>query len=89
MSKRLDELQERLDKFDRVLKALQVEWDEWYDKFRLLYARAAKRIKDAAQAEDEAPEPAQDAPGRTISPHVGYGHAPMHTPLNGGGRRNY
>lgn len=48
----------RLEVVEKRLKALDVEWDEWYDKYRRLYARLAKRV-----AHDE--KAAEDAPGST------------------------
>lgn len=52
--------------FERIVKDIRLEWDEMYDKFRLLYARASKRIKDAATIEPEAHKPLEDAPQLTI-----------------------
>lgn len=70
--------------FERRLKVLEdanrerdVEWSGWYDKFRLLYARLAKRVRDAAEADHDTPPSAQDASGTTIRPAVGYGHPPL------------
>lgn len=65
MRKRLDDLSERQDRLERIVKDLRLEWDEMYDKFRLLYARVSKRIKDAANTEPEAPQSLQNPPGRT------------------------
>lgn len=76
LTKRLDELSSRQDRFDRVVKELRLEWDEMYDKMRLLYARASKRIKDAANAEPETPEPRQDDLSDTIHRAAGYGRPP-------------
>jgi hypothetical protein len=39
----LAELEERDRKRD-------LEWSQWFDKFRHLYARLAKRLKDAGEA---------------------------------------
>jgi hypothetical protein len=85
LKKRLDDLSDRQDRHERVLKDIRLEWDEMYDKFRLLYARVAKRIKDAAKADDEAPESLQDAPRATKDRIPGYGHPPLHDIA----RRNY
>jgi hypothetical protein len=46
---RLTKLEARLD---RDLKGLEIEWTSWYDKFRQLYNRLAKR-KSRGQNEDE------------------------------------
>jgi uncharacterized coiled-coil protein SlyX len=77
--RRLDELNERQDRQERVIKDIRLEWDEVYDKMRLLFARLSKRMRDA---EPDAPEPAKDAPQSTIHPPrvVGAGSIP---------RRNY
>lgn len=73
---RLDALDERVRLQEKGLKILEVEWQEWFDKFRLLYARLAKRISDAAKLDPEPPQSTQDAPGPTIRPPAGYGHPP-------------
>lgn len=36
----------RLDEIERKVKGLEIEWNEWFDKYRRLYARLAKRVKD-------------------------------------------
>lgn len=89
MRKRLDDLVERQDRHERVLKDIRLEWDEMYDKFRLLYARVSKRIKDAANAGADGVEPSQDPPSSTNPRAVGYDRP---FPLHGGPsptRRNY
>jgi hypothetical protein len=63
MKRRLDALELTNERHERIMKDLRLEWDEMYDKFRLLYARVAKRIKDAAA--EAAKDEAQDAPGAT------------------------
>lgn len=68
LTKRLDALEEANRKLQRRQDEIDVDWTEWYDKFRLLFARLSKRIKDAAEAEEKASQPHQDAPGRTIRP---------------------
>lgn len=75
MKARLDAIHERQDRTERVMKDIRLEWDEMYDKFRLLYARVAKRIKDAAAAAErdgDTPQSSQDAPSSTIPRAVGY-----------------
>lgn len=67
LRRRLDELNERQDRFERVVKELRLEWDEMYDKMRLLLARLSKRIKDAGQLDPDSTQPAQDAPRTTIA----------------------
>ncbi len=41
----------RVEVLERRIKAIEVEWDEWYDKYRRLYARLAKRV-ERAQTDD-------------------------------------
>lgn len=48
----------RLADVERKLKVIEADWDEWYDKFRRLYARLSKRV----ERDRETPE---DAPGRS------------------------
>lgn len=71
MKARLDELEERCRLQEKGLKALELDWQEWFDKFRLLYARLSKRMRDAAKDAETDPESPQDAPGRTIEPYLG------------------
>jgi len=89
MKKRLDDLAERTDRHERIVKELRLEWDEMYDKFRLLYARVSKRIKDAARDGADGSQPLEDAPGSSNPRAVAYDRPhPMHggpTPT----RRNY
>lgn len=47
--KRLKAVEERQDGFSRQMAALQLEWDETYDKIRTLFARIAKRQERAAK----------------------------------------
>jgi hypothetical protein len=65
------DLRERVALQEKGLKALEMEWQEWWDKFRTLYARLAKRVKDAHQLEtpeNDSPQSREDAPERTIPP---------------------
>lgn len=48
---RFSELEERLDKVERAMKALQLDWDNTYDKVRQMMGRISKR---AEQLHDEA-----------------------------------
>lgn len=52
------EVLERLEKLERTVKALQVDWDLTFEKFQRLAARLAKRAERAEEA-------AQDDAGRT------------------------
>ncbi len=46
---------ERLERLEKQVKMLEVEWNEVYDKFRQLHMRVAKRVQRLDQAEaDEA-----------------------------------
>ena len=72
-------LQERLEKFgsqiealgarqddvEKPLRDLQMEWEDWFEKFRNLYARINKR----RQREEAEPEQEPDSPSpRAINP---------------------
>lgn len=35
----------RIEALERRLKVMEADWDEWYDKFRRLYARLSKRVE--------------------------------------------
>lgn len=50
------DLTPRVEVLERRIKALEIEWDEWYDKYRRLYARLAKRVERAQNDEPEAPK---------------------------------
>src|SRR5256885_6839874 len=41
------ELQAAREDQERSFKKIEIEWDGWFDKFRRLYARLAKRARDA------------------------------------------
>lgn len=85
MKRRLDELADRQERQERVLKDIRLEWDEMYDKFRLLYSRLVKRIKDAAKADGDGPQSSEDAPESTNPRAVAYDR-PYLGPTS---RRNY
>lgn len=46
LRRRLDELDEKNRKTQKALSDLELDWSEWFNKFRLLYARLTKRIND-------------------------------------------
>lgn len=52
--KRLKVVEERQDEFARQMRALELEWDETYDKIRTLFARIAKRAERSSKAGDDA-----------------------------------
>lgn len=83
--KRLIEIEARQVTLERSVKTIDAEWSEWFDKFRHMYARLAKRIKDA----DSATESREDAPRPTIDPvpSPGAGNGPFRGPS--ASRRNY
>jgi len=54
-------LERRLDDLERRIELLDVEWSEWYDKYRRLYARISKR----AERDEKGPESLKDAPKPT------------------------
>jgi hypothetical protein len=58
---------ERLESLERRLKVIEADWDEWYDKFRRLYARLSKRVERGEGNEPESPaEPRTNGP----APHT-------------------
>ena len=48
--KRIEDLEETMERIDSAFKKLQVEWDDTYDKFRHLHMRVSKRMRDAEQS---------------------------------------
>jgi hypothetical protein len=62
------------------IKSIEGEWDDTYERFRLLYARLSKRVKQLDQApEGEAPQaaesdnvvqPADGIAGLSLSPRA-------------------
>lgn len=55
-SRRELELTARVETLERGFKALEAEWNEWFDKYRRLYMRLSKRIAD----EEKPPTLTQD-----------------------------
>lgn len=82
-------LRDRVEELERRWKAVEVEWDEWYDKFRRLYARIAKRVEREGEAAPDAAESRQDAPQSTIPRAVGYDRPYIPSVHPKAGRRNY
>lgn len=63
----LAKIEAALEKLDRRATQLEMDWNEWFDKFRRLYARIAKRQeRDEANEAPEGPQSPEDAPGPTI-----------------------
>jgi hypothetical protein len=53
---------DRLAALEKRLKVIEADWDEWYDKFRRLYARLSKRVERDEQTADVAPGAAYGRP---------------------------
>jgi len=51
----------RIEALERRLKVIEADWDEWYDKFRRLYARLSKRVERGEAPVGEAPTSPADA----------------------------
>lgn len=60
------DLLDRLEQLERAVKALQLDWEQTYDKVHRLMARIARR-----QAILEAAETREDAPGSPIAGPAG------------------
>lgn len=64
------ELEQRVSRLEGRMKSIEVEWDEWFDKYRRLYARLAKRVQQQREDDETA---SQDAPGPLFSHQAGVG----------------
>lgn len=67
----LSDLERRVAKLEGRWDEIEIEWSEWFDKFRRLYARLAKRVHDDDKRSGEAPteSPANGLHmGRSINP---------------------
>lgn len=62
---KLEALERRLAALEELLEKrndqLELEWSEWFDKFRRLYARLAKRV-ERSQNDDQQSDRGGDAP---------------------------
>ena len=66
--KRLEELEATTDKLVKDLRALNLEWDSTYEKFRLLYMRLSKRVQQLDRApETETAQPAEGGEQSSLS----------------------
>ena len=74
------ELERRLQEHS---EKLELEWTEWYDKFRRLYARIAKRQQQIEEAEADG-EGAPVGRGLSAERPLGPGADRAHTPLQPG-----
>lgn len=61
-------LEDRLARIERRLDTIDVEWSGWFDKFRRLYARIAKRV-ERQDDPDDAGKPGNDARHDGASTH--------------------
>lgn len=50
------ELRAKLKELEERIEAIDVEWSEWYDKYRRLYARIAKRVERDSESREDAPQ---------------------------------
>jgi len=53
----------RLKKLEQRVDVIDLEWSDWFDRFRNLYAKLAKRVRTASEEADPAVRKPQD--GRT------------------------
>lgn len=49
-----EETESRLERIERVIRDLRLDWDQTYDRFRLLHARLSKRIERDEELRREA-----------------------------------
>lgn len=59
------QLRNELDGLRREISGLRVEWEEWYDKYRTLYARIARRVDRLQQLENAPESPRTNDPAQT------------------------
>ena len=69
----MPDVEARLSALEKRVDEIDVQWSEWYDKYRRLYARLAKRVHDDAAREEAAPTPQNGASrlgnmGRPMNP---------------------
>jgi hypothetical protein len=65
------EYQRALEDQRALVKRIQLEWEEWFDKFRRLYARINKRVTDQEAGDAKHAEAASGSDGST-SPASGH-----------------
>src|SRR5260370_30543646 len=61
---------ERLERLEKQVKMLEIEWNETYDKFRQLHMRVAKRVQRLDQAEADEAQTHATGEGEAQVPHV-------------------
>lgn len=54
---RLLALEHRFEAIERKMEGVDMEWSEWFDKFRRLYARLSKRQQREDRAQEQNSEP--------------------------------
>jgi uncharacterized coiled-coil protein SlyX len=57
-SRPANDVEERVERLERAIRDLQLDWDQTYEKFRILAMRLAKR--DKREAEEPPPPPPAD-----------------------------
>lgn len=67
----LERLTKRMDELEKADSKREIEWTMWYDKFRTLFMRLAKRAQALADAEPDAPQSRENAPRTTIARPAG------------------
>jgi len=66
--KRLEELEDRCERLERDVKSVRLEWENSYDKLRILMGRVAKRAEmmhEKAESEGKLYPEAEDTPQDT------------------------
>lgn len=66
LSPRLKEIEDSMDRLERTVKGLKLEWEESYDKLHHLMARVTKRAQNASSS--AAPEAPGNENGTPPSP---------------------
>jgi len=73
LSERVDELSATVTGLLKRLDEIEVEWEGWYDKFRTLHSRLAKRQQREAEGADSAKangnQPINPAAARILNPY--------------------
>jgi uncharacterized coiled-coil protein SlyX len=84
---KIRDLDDILTKQGKSIKALELDWDQTYDKMKHLMARITKR-RAALDAEQQAQEDAPEAPGRPNARAAGDNIIGTHDALQEMRRRN-
>src|SRR3989442_4705481 len=62
-----EEPESRLERIERVIRDLRLDWDQTYDRFRLLHARLSKRIERDEELRREAEATTTEGEGAAAS----------------------